>query len=576
MPWQPRFGPTWLGPNRVRFRIWAPTTEGAELLLNGGTVRLRRNPDGSHSAVVDGVPSHSRYQYRLDGDGPFPDPWSRWQPDGVHGASGLLPAAAAAPRHLAVPRSLAQATYEMHVGTFSPAGDYGGAAARLRALRRLGVDTIQLMPIAEFAGRWNWGYDGAYFYAPTRAYGTPTQLSNFIARAHREGLAVILDTVFNHLGPDGAYIHRFAPTFFTDHHQTPWGGAIDYARPQVRQTVLDAAQWWIGHYGFDGLRLDATHAIHDSSERHILADIGVAARRAFRGAYVVAEDHRNEARLITAERLDAILADDFHHALRVTLTGEQDGYFSDYRGGAEEIALSIRDGWIHQGQRTGHAGPGTVTKGLPAAAFVFCTENHDQVGNRARGLHLAGLVSPAEYRVAAALLMLSPERVMLFQGQEFGSQGHFFYFTDHHADLGRQVTEGRRREFRHFREFSEHPELIPDPQAPDTFERSRLDWSEARRNTPVARLYRRLFELRLADPVLRRPDRGRTRTWTEGSLVYVERTSGRRRRLLAATLTGETGATPPPGRILFHTEERRFGGDGRPNLDRPCAVLVEG
>ena len=574
LPWQPHFGPSWTSDGAVQFRIWAPTTERAELHLPGRTVRMRRHVNDTHTATVRDLSPGDRYRIALDGDGPFPDPWSRWQPEGAHGPSALV-APAGRITHRAVPSGIAQATYELHVGTFSRAGTYLGAIADLRRLKRMGIDTLQLMPLAEFPGRWNWGYDGAYFHAPTRAYGSPDDLRTLISAAHREGLAVLLDVVFNHLGPDGAYIYRFAPSFFTDLHRTLWGGAIDYHRPEVRRTVADAARWWIQQYGFDGLRLDATHAIFDSSETHILAEIATAARRAYPAAYVVAEDHRNEADLVRRHQLDAILADDFHHALRVTLTGEHDGYFADYPGGPEEIAKAIQDGWIHQGGRSGYAGPGTPTTGLGAQAFVFCIENHDQVGNRARGLHLASLVSPAQYRAASTLLLLSPERVMLFQGQEFASRGNFFYFTDHHEELGRQVTEGRRREFGGFEEFRDHPELIPDPQSEETFRRSRLSRADQRQNVWAVRLYDELFQLRLTDPVLKRPDREATRAWAEGAVVYVERTAGRRRRLLAATLSGERGAALPAGKLLFHTEEKRFGGSGKPTLAAPGAILVE-
>jgi maltooligosyltrehalose trehalohydrolase len=573
-PWQPHFGPTWTSAGAVQFRIWAPTTRRAELQLPGRTVPLRRNLNDTHTATVKGLRPGDRYRFSLDGEGPFPDPWSRWQPEGAHGPSELV-APLGRITHRPVPRAIAQATYELHVGTFSRAGTYLGAVADLRRLKRLGIDTIQLLPVAEFPGRWNWGYDGAYFHAPTRAYGSPDDLRALIAAAHREGLAVLLDVVFNHLGPDGAYIYRFAPSFFTGLHQTLWGDAIDYHRPEVRRTIADAARWWIQQYGFDGLRLDATHAIYDSSETHILAEVGVAARQAYPAAYVVAEDHRNEADLVRRHKLDAILADDFHHALRVTLTGEHDGYFAHYAGGAEEIAKAIQDGWIHQGERGGYAGPGTPTTGLGAQAFVFCIENHDQVGNRGRALHLASLVTPAQYRAASALLLLAPERALLFQGQEFASRGNFFYFTDHHEELGRRVTEGRRREFAGFEEYREHPELIPDPQSEETFRRSRLSRADQKQNVWAVRLYDELFQLRLGDPVLKRPDRAATRAWAEGAVVYVERTAGRRRRLLAATLTGDPDAAIPAGKLLFHTEEKRFGGAGKPTLATPGAILVD-
>ncbi|HVD01554.1 MAG TPA: alpha-amylase family glycosyl hydrolase [Candidatus Dormibacteraeota bacterium] len=574
LPWQPFYGPSWTADGQVRFRIWAPTTARAEVHLADRVVKMRRHRDDTHIALVDGLKPGADYRISLDGDGPFPDPWSRHQPEGVHGPSRLVAPLGRA-GHRRVPSAVAQATYELHLGTFTQAGTYLAALKDLPRVRRLGVDTIQLMPVSEFPGRWNWGYDGACFYAPTRAYGSPDDLRELVAGAHREGLAVILDVVYNHLGPDGAYIFRFAPSFFTGLRQTPWGDAIDYHRPEVRRTVADAARWWIQQYGFDGFRLDATHSIFDESPTSILAEIAMAARAAYPDAYLIAEDHRNQAPLVLRDRLDAILADDFHHAVRVMLTGERDNWFADYEGSSEEVATAVADGWIHQGGRQSWAGPGTPTAGMVAANFAFCIENHDQVGNRARARHLASLVTPAQYRAASTLLMLVPERVMLFQGQEWASPGLFNYFTDHHPELGRLVTEGRRREFAAFPEFRDNPENIPDPQAEETFRASRLSRAEQRRNAWAVRLYEELFDLRLKDPVLKRPDREATRAWAEGKVVYLERTAGRRRRLLAVTLLGDEMAEPPPGRVLFHTEERRFGGAGKPTLRTPGAVLVE-
>ena len=544
------------------------------MVLEGDRLSMSKNAQGVFTVVVPNARPGMTYGVALDGDGPFPDPWSRWQPWGVHAPSALI---APGPKvgHRAVPKRRAQTAYELHIGTFSASGDYAGAIRRLDSLVRLGVDTIQVMPISEWPGRRNWGYDGTYFHAPTRAYGTPGELRKFVAAAHRRRLSVVLDTVFNHLGPDGAYIYRFASEFFTDSHKTPWGGAIDYTRPEVRRTVADAARWWIQEYGFDGLRLDATHAIYDAGPTHIVADIASAARRAFGGCYIVAEDHRNESRLLTVSHLDAILADDFHHAVRVALSGQQDGYFKMYRGTAEEIATALDEGWIHQGDRKGKMGPGSKTDGIDAAGFVFCIENHDQVGNRVDGQHLAGLVVPEAYRAASALLLLAPERVMLFQGQEWATAGKFNYFTDHSKELGRLVTEGRRNEFRNFTAFREHPERIADPQAEATFLASRIDPQEARRNAWCLRLYTALLALRTGDPVLRRPDRHAMSITTRGSLLLIERRHGGQRRLIAATLKGEKGAFVPAGKVLLHTEERRFGGSGRPSLEIPATVVID-
>jgi maltooligosyltrehalose trehalohydrolase len=557
----------------VRFRIWSPSTARAEVLLDDRRLALRRHPTGDHSGEMSGVRSGDRYRVLLDGEGPFPDPWSRWQPDGVHGESALLPASRRATSHRAVPRRAAQTTYQLHIGTFTADGTYAAAGSKLRALRRLGVDTVQLMPVSEFPGLRNWGYDGVYLYAPTRAYGEPKHLQALVEAVHRAGLSIILDAVYNHMGPDGAYMHRFAPEFFDMRTPTPWGAAIDYSRPPVRRTIIDAARWWIERYGFDGLRLDAVHAIQDRSRRDIVADITSAVRKGYRRAYVVAEDERNQRAVIDEHGADAVMSDDFHHAIRVTLTGDRDSYFARYNPGAAPVAQAIREGWLFQG-RPGEP-KGTPSSGLGADRFVFCLENHDQVGNRPHGRHLAGLVAPAAYRAASSLLLLVPERSLLFQGQEWASQSHFFYFTDHAPELGRRITAGRRRELQTFAEFREHPERIPDPQSPETFEHSKVDWNEARRGTPILRLYRELLRLRAEDPVLSRPDLEATRAWANGEVVYVERRGRGQCRMLLAALRGAPGVSPPDGRVLFHSEERRFGGSGRLALDIPIAILVE-
>lgn len=564
MTWQPRYGPSWLPDGHVLFRIWSPSTQHAEVLLgDGDRLPLRRNRRGEHAAVSPGrLRPGTRYRLELDGDGPFPDPWSRWQPQGVHGPSALLGRRRPPLPHRQVPRGRSQTTYEMHVGTFTPEGTYRAAARRLRHLEQLGVDTVQLMPLGEFPGRWNWGYDGTYLSAPTRAYGTPDDLLALVAAAHRRGLAIIVDAVYNHFGPDGAYVHRFAPEFFDAAVKTPWGSAIDYSRPEVRRSVADAARWWVERYGFDGLRLDATHAILDRSQTHILAAIAAAARRSYRSAYVVAEDERKMPELITEFRLDAKLSDDFHHSVRVSLTAERDAYFARFRGGEAEVAQVIAQGWLGS------------DPGLSPERFAFCIENHDQVGNRAHGLHLSGLVAPAAFRAAVALLLFAPERALLFQGQEWATAGRFLYFTDHEAQLGRKVTEGRRKEFGRFQEFREHPERIADPQDGKTFERSKLDWAELSRGRWALRLHRELLRLRREDAVLSRPDRNRLVTFVEDGLLHVERRTGQGRRRLLVTLKGSDVKGAPQGRVLLHTEERRFGGSGRISLAGPIAILL--
>jgi maltooligosyltrehalose trehalohydrolase len=556
MSWNPKFGPRWRSRGRVSFRIWSPGSGTASLVLDRIELPMRRGPDGTFGVTADSLSAGDLYRFRLDGDGPFPDPWSRWQPAGVHGPSALLPARLAASGHVAVPRRSAQTTYELHVGTFSRAGTYRAAAARLAALKRLGIDTVQVMPLAEFPGGRNWGYDGAYLYAPTRAYGSPADLKLLTRSAHRAGLAIILDAVYNHLGPDGAYIHRFAPEFFDRHARTPWGGVIDYKLAPVRETVADAARWWIEEYGFDGFRLDAVNTIVDDSRPHILEQIGAAARRGYPRAYIVVEDSRNWAPVVTAQGMDAILSDDFGLSLRARVLGEHNAGRGRFSGSLEELAAVVRDGWLE---------PAIGASELRAANFVFALENHDQVGHRTDGLRLGALIELPLYRALSALLLLVPERAMLFMGQESAASSPFHFFSDHEPRLGGLVFAGRKREL---------GRRVPDPQDPETFSVSKLLATAG--DQRCRRLYRDLLRLRRSDPVVSRPDRAATECWCAGEVLFLRRSRGSDGRLLAVTLgAGESRNLPlPPGRILLHTQDRRYGGDGDLTLAPACAVLL--
>jgi maltooligosyltrehalose trehalohydrolase len=415
--------------------------------------------------------------------------------------------------------------YELHVGTFSSAGTFEGIVPFLRGLRRLGVTAIELMPVAEFPGRRNWGYDGVDLFAPSHVYGGPTGLRRLVDAAHRIGLGVILDVVYNHLGPDGNYLRTYADAYFTDRYQTPWGEALNYDGPSsayVRELVIQNACHWLVEYHLDGLRLDATHAIFDSGPKHLLTELAETARAAVgpdRSVVLMAEDGRNQVDLVRAPSLgghglDAVWSDDFHHALHTALTGEQEGYYRDYPGTAEAVARTIVGGFYYQGQPTVRRGTprGQAVTDEPASAFVFCTENHDQVGNRALGERLNHLVGRPEYAIAAALLILAPETPLLFMGQEFAASSPFLFFTDHEPELGRLVTEGRRNEFAHFSAFSDpaRRHSIPDPQSEATFRRSMLDHAEQKSNGAVLLLYQHLLGMRARDPVFSRADRQRT------------------------------------------------------------------
>jgi maltooligosyltrehalose trehalohydrolase len=509
------------------FAVWAPDHESVDLITESGPPRgLARERCGYWTLSVADVPPGARYRYRLDGrdDQIFPDPASRFQPDGVHGPSQVVDPTPFAwtDRHWR-PRPLdALVFYELHVGTFTREGTFRAVIDRLPALADLGVSAIELMPVADFAGDRNWGYDGVALFAPARAYGRPDDLRALVDAAHRHRLAVFLDVVYNHLGPDGAYANVFSRHYFTDRHKSPWGKGVNLDGPhssEVRRFFIENALHWVREYHMDGLRLDATHALQDDSPVHFLAELTSTVReRAGREVVFVAEDHRNLARMLRpVERggygVDAIWADDFHHHARVHTTHEREGYYADFTGHAEDLATTLRQGWFFTGQHSAYLGDlrGTDPGGLSPKQFVVCIQNHDQIGNRADGARLNHDVDAATFRALSTLVLVAPQTPLLFMGQEWGASTPFLYFTDHHEELGRQVSEGRREEFRSFAAFADHAQRarIPDPQARDTFERSRLRWDETTRepHAGIRRLYQRLLHFRASSPAIRTSDR---------------------------------------------------------------------
>jgi maltooligosyltrehalose trehalohydrolase len=546
---------------------------------------LQPEPGGYFAGHLPGVGAGARYRYRLDGGDAFPDPASRLQPEGVHGASEVVDPAAHRWRDEGWGgRPLSEMViYELHIGTFTPAGTFDGAIERLNELAELGVTAIEVMPIATFSGARNWGYDGVYLFAPAAVYGGPDGFRRLVDAAHERGLAVILDVVYNHLGPEGNYLPAVTGgAYFTDRHHTPWGDAVDYANPGVRDFVLQNALHWIQEYHVDGLRLDATHAILDDSPVHILREIAdVVHSTAPWPAVVVAEDERNERRVVLPVDeggfgLDAVWADDLHHQLRRLAAGDREGYFSDFGGTVDDVVATLRRGWFFEGQHSGHVGAprGTSAEGIPPQRFVHCIQNHDQVGNRAFGERIAQQVEPAVYRALSALLLLSPYTPLLWMGQEWAASTPFLYFTDLSEELGRKVTEGRRSEFGHFSAFRDPHvrERIPDPQARATFESSRLRWEE--RESPghaeVVALYRALLRLRRAEPALREPSRAsfavealsRDALWFRrdhpaGSVLVVVNFAG----APESDLT-QIGGGSGEWEVELATEERRFGGAG--------------
>ncbi len=579
----------------VHFAVWAPAATSVEVEVHGerGLIHhpLAGDTDGLYEGLVPGLEAGSRYMYRLDRDQSYPDPASRFQPEGVHGPSEVVDPLAFAWSDEDWPGLTIDEliVYELHVGAYTTEGTFAALIDQLPELSRLGVTAIELMPVADFAGRWNWGYDGVDWWAPSRAYGRPEDLRRLVDEAHRHRLGVILDVVYNHFGPDGAYWRAYSEDYFTDRHQTPWGDAINYdgaSSRWVRELALQNAAHWVREYHIDGLRLDATHAIVDDSPTHLLADLAgrVRATAAPRRVVLIAEDERNDVRLIQSREeggygLDAVWADDFHHAVRVFLTGERESYYANYAGSTEEIAQGIAGGFIYQGQISPESGEprGTRVTDEPGSAFVFCTQNHDQVGNRPFGERLDHQIDAERCAAATALLLFSPETLMLFMGQEFGASTPFLFFTDFDLELGRLVTEGRRAEFAGFRAFAD-PGLrnaIPDPQAEVTFLASKLDLEERRSNAPTYRLYRELLSLRRGDPVLSRGERAATRAFAVGAqILAVHRWLGTAHRVLVANFGADASLpladTPEleamagaDWRLLLSTADRQFGGSGR-------------
>jgi maltooligosyltrehalose trehalohydrolase len=449
------------------------------------------------------------YRYSIDGSAAVPDPRSRWQPEGVHGASHVIAAESlkAVPRDFHA-RPLSDAIiYELHLGTFTPEGTYAAAQRKLPYLAELGVTHLELMPLATFPGRRGWGYDGVDLFAPFPAYGTPQELAGFVRACHAQGLAVLLDVVYNHLGPDGNYLAQYGP-YFTDRYKTGWGTAINYDGPhsdEVRRFVIDNALMWLTNYGFDGLRLDAVHAIYSFEAVHVLEELSIAVKalgkELGRPLVLIAESDLNDPRLIRAASrggygLDSHWADDFHHAIHRYFTGETGGYYADFQG-LQDVAAALRDGYVYQGKYSVHRGRrhGRPPLGIEPQQLVVSAQNHDQIGNRAQGERLSMMLGVPQLKAIAALTLLAPFVPLLFQGEEWGAETPFLYFTDHQdPELGRRVAEGRSREFSAFRWQG----AVPNPQEADTFERSKLNWSElsAPRHAELLAWYRKLISIR--------------------------------------------------------------------------------
>ncbi|AWN39288.1 malto-oligosyltrehalose trehalohydrolase [Methylobacterium durans] len=489
-------------PDGVRFRLWAPTAQDVVLVADGAEHAFPASEDGWHEATAQGAKAGTRYGFRIDNDLVVPDPASRFQPDDVSGLSEVIdPNSFSWTDSAWTGRPFEEAViYELHVGTATPEGTYAGLEKRLEDLRDLGVTAIELLPVADFKGSRNWGYDGVLPYAPDAAYGRPEDLKRLIDRAHALGLMVFLDAVYNHFGPAGNYLHAYAKTFFTERHQTPWGAGINFDGAEsghvVRQYFLQNALYWLEEYHFDGLRFDAVHAILDDSERHFLAELGETVRERLpnRNVHLILENEANQARWLerddagTPRQHSAQWADDLHHCWHVLLTGEDAGYYASFSDRpVEHLARCLSEGFAYQGEpfRTLDNHPrGEPSGHLPPSAFVTFLQNHDQVGNRALGERLSELADQGRLALARAGFLLAPQIPMLWMGEEWSASTPFLFFVDFapDEDLNRAVREGRRREFKSFAAFADDTSVIPDPTEAKTFTDSKLDWSERERS----------------------------------------------------------------------------------------------
>lgn len=583
----------------THFRVWAPAARRVEVVFDDAdpaAVPLRGEEDGYFSGFTAAAQPGTRYRFRLDGGDAFPDPASRRQPEGPHGPSEVvaLDGYAWTDQGWRGITPHGQVLYELHIGTFTPEGTYAAAEKHLPFLKDLGITVLELMPVNEFNGPFGWGYDGVNLYAPTRLYGTPDELRHFVDRCHALGLGVILDVVYNHLGPSGNYLARFSPDYLSKRYDGEWGDPINFDGENsapVREFFSCNAAYWISEFHFDGLRLDATQSMFDAGREHIVTELVRKARAAAggRSLYIVGENEPQHAEFARSPAqggmgVDALWNDDFHHSAIVAATGACEAYYSETRGTPQELVSAVKWGFLYQGQyyawqkkRRGHP-----ALDLPATAFVQFLQNHDQVANSARGQRLHELTSPGRYRALTALLLLTPATPLLFQGQEFAASAPFLYFARHEDELNELVRKGRHEFMSQFPNIASEDggKLLAMPADEETFRRCKLDHGERERHGTHVRLHRDLLRLRREDPVFARQDRDRMHGAVLGAEAFLLRFLGDAGddRLVIVNLgptlpllpMPEPLLAPPAGcrwKLLWHSEDPRYGGNAMMELD---------
>jgi maltooligosyltrehalose trehalohydrolase len=598
----------------VHFRVWAPrrTRVAVELRPRITTdraisVELAHEGGGYFSGWSPQANAGDRYTLKLDDvETRFPDPASRFQPEGPHGPSEIIDPSpftwSDADRGWRGLTLEGQVIYEVHVGTYTSEGTFAALERELPEIARAGITVVELMPIGDFPGRFGWGYDGVCLFAPTRLYGRPDDLRRLVDRAHALGIGVILDVVYNHLGPDGNFMKEFSDTFFSSRYENEWGDAINFdgdGAEGTREFFVENAGYWIEEFHLDGLRLDATQTIHDRSTPHVIAAIGRRVREAARGrrTIVVAENEPQHSRLVRPLEaggygLDGLWNDDFHHSAVVRLTGRREAYYTDYLGTAQEFVSMVKRGFLYQGQRYSwqRQTRGSSTRGVPRSAFITFLENHDQVANSARGDRLHHQTSPAMFRAMTALLLLGPNTPMLFQGQEFGSSARFQYFADHRPDLAIAVREGRAKFLEQFSSLADPSaqSLLRAPDDPEAFEGCKLDLSERQKNAGQYAFHSDLLALRRRDPLFGSPDVEVDSAVLNESAFAIRYFGGARGdRLivvnlgptLALTIVNESLLAPPDGctwDVAWSSEEPEYGGGGTGAVERPTGWRLPG